>query len=389
MSDQNPEVVIIGIGQTQVGLLWDVSLRDLAVMAIQAARKEAGMLKPEVIYIGNMLAASASHQANLGALVTEYAGLTGAEGVTVEAAEASGAAALRMAYTAIRSGMVDCALALGVEKYTDITGPDLENYIAQSLDADYEAAEGMTPVSQAALLMQRYMHEYQPTREALAAFPMVAHANGANNPNAMYRKAISQEAYIRSGMVSDPLNMFDVAPYADGAAAVLLIRADKIPDDILNPPVRLAGASLVVDRLAVHDREDPLFWSAAALSVKRACDQAGINLDDVDFFEYADITTLHAILSLEAAGFAPRGEGWKFGLDGSLALNGRLPVATLGGYKARGHALGASGLYSAVEAVLLLRGQAGASQVPDARVGMIQALGGPAATAVTHILKKW
>ena len=388
MSDQNLDVTIIGVGQTQVGLIWDVSLRDLAVRAIQAARKEAGMLKPEVIYIGNMLAASASHQANLGALITEYAGLTGAEGTTVEAAEASGAAALRMAYTAIRSGMVDSALALGVEKYTDITGPDLENYIAQSLDADYEAAAGLTPVSQAALLMQRYIHEYQPAREALAGFPMTAHANGVNNPNAMYRKAISQEAYLRSGMVSDPLNMFDVAPYADGAAAVLLTRSDKLPNNLLNPPVRLAGASLVVDRLAVHDREDPLYWSAAALSVKRACDQAGINIDEVDFFEYADITTLHAILSLEAAGFAPRGEGWRLGLDGSLALNGRLPVATLGGYKARGHALGASGLYSAIEAVLQLRGQAGASQLPDAKIGMIQGLGGPAATAVTHILKK-
>jgi acetyl-CoA C-acetyltransferase len=314
--------------------------------------------------------------------------LTGAEGTTVEAAEASGAAALRMAYTAIRSGMVDSALALGVEKYTDITGPDLENYIAQSLDADYEAAAGMTPVSQAALLMQRYIHEYQPAREALAGFPMTAHANGVNNPHAMYRKAISQEAYLRSGMVSDPLNIFDVAPYADGAAAVLLTRSDKLPNNLLNPPVRLTGASLVVDRLAVHDREDPLYWSAAALSVKRACDQAGINIDEVDFFEYADITTLHAILSLEAAGFAPRGEGWRLGLDGSLALNGRLPVATLGGYKARGHALGASGLYSAVEAVLQLRGQAGASQLPDAKIGMIQGLGGPAATAVTHILKK-
>lgn len=388
MGEQYPEVAIVGIGQTPVGLLWEISLRDLAVQAVQAARKDAGMLKPDVIYIGNMLAATASHQANLGALVTEYAGLGGAEGTTVEAAEASGAAALRLAYTAVRSGMVDCAMALGVEKFTDVTGSDLDNFIARSLDAEYEATEGLTPVSQAALLMQRYVHEYQPTREALAGFPMVAHANGAHNPYAMYRKAISREAYLRSGMVAEPLNMFDVAPYADGAAAVLLTRSDRLPDTLLNPPVLIAGASLVVDRLAVHDREDPLFWTGAALSVQRACEQAGITAGEVDFFEYADISTLHAILALEAACFAPRGEGWKWGMEGALGLTGGLPAATLGGYKARGHALGASGVYSAVEAVLQLRGQAGAAQVADAQVGMIQGLGGMAATTVTHVLKR-
>ena len=389
MTAIDKDVVIVGIGQTNVGLLWDQSLRGLATQAIQSARKEAGMVRPDVIYVGNMLAASASHQANLGALLSEYAGLTGVEGVTVEAADASGSAAVRMAYTAIQSGMVDCAMAVGVEKYTDITGPDLENMIAQALDADYEASEGLTPLAQASLLMQRYMYEYQPEREALAGFALTAHANAEHNPHAMYRKAIRLETYLRSTSTDEPLNMFDIAPYADGAAAVILTRADKLPEGMFFAPVRVIGSSLVVDHLAVHDREDPLFWSGAALSVQKACTQAQVSLEDVDFFEYADISTLHAILSLEAAGFAQRGEGWRMGLNGVLGLHGRLPVATLGGYKARGHALGASGVYQAVEAVLQLRDQAGEAQVPDAKVGMIQGLGGPAATSVTHILKKW
>lgn len=389
MISNNIEVVIVGIGQTDVGLLWEESLRGLATQAIQAARQDAGMLKPEVLYVGNMLAASASHQANLGALLTEYSGMVGVEGVTVEAADASGAAALRMAYTAIKSGMIDCAMAVGVEKYTDITGADVDNIVAQILDADYEASEGLTPMAQASMLMQRYIYEYQPTREALAGFAMTAHANAVANPHAMYRKAIRLETYLKSGAVDEPLNMFDIAPYADGAAAVLLTRADKLPEGLLNAPVRIVGSSLVVDRLAVHDREDPLYWSGAALSVQKACDQAGITPNDVGFFEYADITTLHAILSLEAAGFAPRGNGWRMAADGNLSLTGSLPVATLGGFKARGHALGASGLYQTVEAVLQLRGQAGGSQVVGAKMGMIQALGGPAATSVTHILKKW
>ncbi|MFH1446153.1 MAG: thiolase family protein, partial [Chloroflexota bacterium] len=172
-------------------------------------------------------------------------------------------------------------------------------------------------------------------------------------------------------------------------AAVLLTRADNLPDNLLHPPVRISGASLVVDRLATHDREEPLVWLAAALSIQRACLQAGIQVDDVDFFEYADITTLHAILSLEAAGFAPRGEGWKMAGDGKLDLNGKLPVATMGGFKARGHPLGASGTYQAVEAVLQLRGQAGANQIPNAQRGLIQCLAGPASTAVAHVLERY
>ncbi|MCJ7693828.1 MAG: thiolase domain-containing protein, partial [Anaerolineaceae bacterium] len=354
MTENRPEVVIVGIGQTPVGEHWETSLRELAVKAVQAARVDAGGLRPEVLYVGNMLAASASHQANLGALISEYSGMVGIEGVTVEAAEASGGAALRLAYTAILSGMVDVAMAVGVEKYTDVVGPDLDAFISQMLDADYEAAEGLTPISQAGLLMQRYIHAYQPTREALAGFPMIAHANGVNNPNAMFRKTIKADTYLNAALSSDPFNMFDIAPYADGSAAVILTRADKLPKNLPNPPVCISGASIMIDRLALHDREDPLFWSAAAHSVESACAQAGVSPDAMDFFEYSDITTLHAILSLEAAGFANRGEGWRLGLDGSLALKGKLPVATMGGYKARGHALGATGVYQAVEAVTQL-----------------------------------
>lgn len=388
MNTIRQDVVIAGIGQTDVGELWDVSLRDLGVRAIQAAREDAGGLVPQALYIGNMLAASASHQANLGALLCEWAGLKGAEGSTVEAADASGGAALRMAYMAVASGMVDVAAAVGVEKATDVLGSDIESLSTRNLDADYEANEGQTPVGQAALLMQRYLYENQFPREALAAFPVIAHANAVNNPHAMYPKPIKTESYLKSGAVNGPFNLYDVAPLADGAAAVVLTRAELLPKGLAHPLVRLVGSSLVVDRLALHDRQDPLFFEAAAVSVQRACLKAGISLADVDFFEYSDITTLHAILSLEAAGFAQRGQGWKLASDGNLLLTGSLPVATLGGHKARGNPIGAAGVYQAVEACLQLRGEAGESQVPHARFGMIQSLAGTGSTAVTHILER-
>ncbi|MFZ3151873.1 MAG: beta-ketoacyl synthase N-terminal-like domain-containing protein [Anaerolineaceae bacterium] len=388
MAEQRPEVYVAGIGQTDVGELWNVSLRDLAVQAVRAAQKDAGGLKPQAVYVGNMLAASTAHQANLGALICEYANLSGSEGITAEAADASGGAALHLAYNAIRSGMVDIALAIGVEKATDVLGSNIDSLSVRNLDADYEASEGQTPIGQAALLMQRYLYENQFPREALAAFPMLAHSNAVNNPHAMYPKSIKLESYLESSLLVEPFNLYDIAPLADGAAAVLLTRKELISLDLEHPLVKIVGSSLVVDRLALHDRADPLFFEAAAVSVFRACQKAGISVADVDFFEYSDITTLHALLSLEAAGFAPRGQGWKLATDGSLTLDGSLPVATLGGHKARGNPLGAAGVYQAVEACLQLRGEAGKSQVPQAHIGMIQSLAGTGSTAVTHILER-
>ena len=383
-----PEVVIVGVGQVPVREHWDVSLRELAGRALRAARKDAADLQPQAIYVGSMLAASASHQANLGALVCEVAGLAGqAEGVTAEAAEASGAAALNLAWQAVRSGMVDVAAVVGVEKVTDVVGSGQElSLLGASLDADYEASEGLTPAGQAALLLQRYLYEHQFPREVLQGFPLIAHSNAINNPNAMFRKALTAKAYNQAATVANPLNAFDMAAHADGSAALILTRADRVPKNLGHKPVKLLSSNLIAGRLAVHDRPDPLFFEAAAVSVGQACFKANVSLANLDFFEYSDNSTLHALLSLEAAGFAPRGQAWKLAMDDSLTLGGSLPVATMGGHMGRGFPLGASGVYQAVEACLQLRGEAGANQISHARYGMIQSLAGTGSAAVTHIL---
>ncbi|MCD4672748.1 MAG: thiolase domain-containing protein [Anaerolineaceae bacterium] len=380
------EVVIAGIGQTPVGEHMEVSLRTLAARAIQAARADAGGLRPQAMYIGNFLASVLSGQSNLGALFTSNSGLEGIEGVTVEAAGASGAAAFRMAYLAVLSGFVDTAIVVGAEKCTDVTSQDLETAMMQSVEYDYEVSGGLTLTAQAALLTQRYMHEYDLPQDGLAEFSLLAHANAVHNPNAMYRRAISPAVYQRAGMVSTPLNMFDVAPYADGAAAVILTRPGLLPKGAARRPVRVVGSSLITDSLALHDRHDLLAFRAAELSVERACRQTGILPGDVDFFELFDAFTIYALLSLEAAGFARHGEGWKLGRNGKLALDGELPISVMGGLKGRGRPVGATGVYQIVEAVQQLRGQAGENQIPGARRALVQALGGAASTAVTHVL---
>ncbi len=388
------DVIIVGIGQTEVGEHWDIGLRDLAFAAIQDAIKDSGGLKPQALFVGNMLAPNLSNQAHLGVLIADFAGLLGIEAVTVEAAGASGGAALRQGYLAVKSGLVDVALVVGVEKMTDVVGVKVEEALATAADSDFEAVQGLTPTAQAALLMQRYMHEYNVPADGFAGFAITAHANGAGNPHAMFRKPIKLETYQKAEPIAPPLNMFDAAPNADGAAALVLTRREwyhprrGLPADWPHPLVKISASATASDTLALHDRKDPLFFEAAHLATGRVIKQAGMALDQIDFFEYHDSYSIYAALALESSGFAIRGHGWKLAADGRIALTGNLPCVTMGGLKARGFAGGASGVYQAVEAATQLRGQAGACQVKNARVGMIQSLGGPASTAVVHILER-
>lgn len=381
------EVVIAGVGQTAVGEKWDISLRELAFYALDAARADAGGLRPQALYLSNSLAPALSHQSHLATLVADFSGLNGIEAATVEAAGASGGIALRQAYMAVASGMVDIAMALGVEKMSDQTVSGVNAAEATTTDSDYEAEHGLTPTSQAALLMRRYIHEYDVPDFAFGGFPIIAHANGAHNKYAMFQRAIKPELYQRVGMVSDPMNMFDIAPAADGAAAVIVTRPELLPSEFLHPLVRISGSSVVTDTLALHDRPEPLQFNAVRLSVERVCRAAGKLPTDVDLYEIFDAFSIYAALSLEAAGFAEPGKGWQIAQNGKLNLDGELPISTFGGLKARGNPYGATGVYQAVEAVLQLRGDAGGNQVQGAKVAMIQSVGGPASTVATHLIE--
>ena len=377
----NNHIVIAGIGQTAVSEHWEFSIRELAHFALEAAIKDAGGLRPQALFVGNMLAPNISRQAHLGALIADFSGLIGIEAVSVEAAGASGGAALRQGYLAVKSGMIDVALIIGVEKFTDMVDAGVEDALATATDSDFEAVQGLTPTSQAAMLMRRYMHEFDIPADGLAGFPVTAHANGVGNPNAMFQRAIKAETYARAGMISEPLNMFDAAPTADGAAAIILTRPELLPANFHHPLVRIAGSASTSGMLTLHDRRDPLSFDAAKRSVEEALQKAEVTREQISFFEYHDAYSIYAALSLEAAGFAERGKGWELARDGEIALDGSIPCATMGGLKARGFPGGATGVYQAVEAASRLR-----STHETDEVALIQSLGGPASTAVTHLL---
>jgi acetyl-CoA C-acetyltransferase len=199
----------------------------------------------------------------------------------------------------------------------------------------------------------------------------------------MFRKPITKETYEKGRMVADPVSLFDASPIGDGAAALLLVPAANAPT-----AVRVVGSAVSTDTLAIHDRKDPLWLKAAEESAARAYRQAGLGPEDVDLFELHDAFSIMAALSLEACGFAARGKGVRLGLAGEITPTGRIPICTMGGLKARGHPVGATGLYQLAEATLQLRGEAGAAQIDGARVALTQNIGGSGATIATHILSR-
>ena len=377
------DVVIIGIGQTPVGEHWDKSLRHLAHDAIIAALEDADLGAADALYVGNMLSGELAGQEHLGALIADFIGLRGIEAMKIEAACGSGAAAVRVGMMAVASGMHDVALACGVEKMTDAIGGVTTSGLAMAADQEYEVSQGISFVGLNALLMRRYMHNFGVSKDAFAAFTINAHRNGVNNPNAMFCSPVSEAAYAKAGMIADPINLLDSSPICDGAACVVLAPADLFCS---RAKARILASAVATDSLAVHDRRDPMALDAVTLSTQRALAQARLTHADVDLFEVHDAFSIMAALSLEAAGFAKPGQAVQMAKAGEIAIGGRLPIATMGGLKARGHPVGATGVYKIVEVAQQLTGQAGANQVQGAAVGMAQNIGGSGATVVTHIL---
>ena len=384
------EIAIIGIGQTPVSEHWDKSLREIAGEAVFAALNDANRDTADGLFVGNMMSGILSHQENLGALIADWVGLRGVEAMKVEAACGSGAAALRAGIMAVGSGMMQSALVVGVEKMTETGTAEATAALATAADADYEAAEGLSFVAINALVMRRYMYEYGWKHSDFAPFSINAHANAVNNPHARLQEPITEQDYQKARMVADPINLLDASPMGDGAAAVYIVPADSVHTSAWHngrPPVRIIGSGSATDTVAVHDRHEPTWLFAAHESAQRAYKQAGVTPADIDFFELHDAFSIMAALSLEACGFAERGQGPRLALDAEIFLKGRLPVATMGGLKARGHPVGATGMYQIVEAVQQLRFEAGSNQIDGVEIGMTQNIGGSGSNIITHILK--
>jgi len=377
-------VALIGFGQIPVVKQQPRTLRQMGAAVVRAALSSAGADPTEVgaLYASSMLSDELQGQKQIAALIADEAGLAGVEALDLRAATASGAAALRMAWLAVACGVVDLAVAVGVEKMSDgIPTPIL----AKALDAQREVPDGATLISQNALLMSLYRERHQMPDDGLTHFSVNAHANARHNPNALFQtKTITAEDVLASRLISPPIRLLDCSPICDGAAAVVLAPLD-VSIRYTKQPVQILASSAATDRFRIAERPDPLALEAARHSAQAAYTQAGLAPGDMDFYEVHDAFSIMACLLVEAAGFAKPGEGWRLAAEGEIRPNGRIPLASRGGLKARGHPIGATALYQVCEIVQQLTGQAGGNQLENPRIGLMQSVGGAGVTVLTHI----
>lgn len=375
-------VSIIGIGQLPIQKESTHTLRQMGATAVRQAMAHARIDHTDALFAGNMLSDELQSQKHIAALIADEAGLIGIEALQVRAATATGAAALRMAYFAVSSGQADIAIAVGVEKMSSGVATPV---LAKALDARKEVPTGDTLISKNAELMGMYMTRYSVPEDGLTGFSVNAHANALHNPNALFHKLITTADILNSRPISPPIRLMDCSPICDGAAAVVLVPTEHARRYPHAQPVHLLASSVATDRFRVGDRANPLRLSAARLSAEKAFSQTNRSLADVDLFEVHDAFSIMACLLLEAVGFARPGEGWRLAANGRIRPDGDIPIATMGGLKARGHPIGATAVYQTCEIYLQLTGQAGATQIPHAKTALLQSVGGAATTVLTHI----
>jgi acetyl-CoA C-acetyltransferase len=375
------QIEIVGVGRTRAEEKWNWGLVDLAVKAAGCALDESRGAAPTAVIAANALGAALGDQRNLGAFVSSRLGLSDVETYTVSTDEASGGSALRLAAALIDAGLHETVLAVGAEKTSDTLPDELETVRATGLDAVREAGFGFGPLIASALGMRRYLDLHAVPRELFYHLARTAHRHAATNPLAFFPWPLTEEQYMRSPIVAAPLTVCDNAPLCDGAAAVLLRRAGAGCTGL-----KLLGSSAISGPTGIAVAIESLTLGAAKRSAAEALAAAGVLLGDISVFDLHDSSAFLAALSIESIGLAAPGCALHAAAEGAFHLDGRAPMWTFGGLKARGNAPGAAGLYQVAEAVLQLRGAAKKNQVPGARLALVQCLGSLGATAVAHVL---
>ena len=379
------DVYVVGVGMTKVGRHVDRSLRDLAAEAAFKAIEEAKGEKPEAIVVGNMLS-SLIEQENLASLIADYMGLRGISGFKVEGACGSGGAAVLAAYSLISSGLFKRVLVVGVEKLNERPTPDTSRGLAWAADADYELIYGISFAGLNALVMRYYMNKHNVSREEMALWAVLMHENGYYNPYAHLRKKITVEDVINSPIIADPIRLYDACPISDGAAALYLASGD-VAKKLNDTPIKIAGIGNALDSTDLSSRYELDELMASKLSTQRALAMAKVNLKDIDVAEIHDAYSIVAMLSIEGIGFAPKGKAPKLLAEGRFRPGDKPTLNASGGFKSRGHPVGATGVYQVAEVVMQLRGDFPGVKV-NGEVGLTQNIGGVGSNITTIILKR-
>ncbi|MBI2060949.1 MAG: thiolase family protein [Nitrospirae bacterium] len=400
------KVMVVGVGMTHFGKFPDRSLKDLAREAVESALKNAGMDKGalQAAYVGNAMAGLMSGQECIrGQVLLRPLGIEAIPIVNAENACASSSTAFHLGWMAVASGMIDVALALGVEKLYDedkkksfralgsAVDVEMMAQIAEALKASSDKPAPGEAGSQRSLFMDFYamvarmhMDRFGTKKEHFAKIAVKNHYHGSLNPHAQYRERVTVDEVMGSPPVVEPLTRMMTSPIGDGAAAAIVCD-EATARRFTTKPIHVRASVLVSGK----DRSfgEPGIVERAA---RKAYEIAGLGPKEISVAEVHDATSTAELLAYEELGLCAEGEGGRLVDEGATTLGGRIPVNTSGGLCSKGHPVGATGIAQISEVVWQLRGEAGDRQVAGANVGLTQngggALGNEAAAMAVHIL---
>lgn len=373
------KIVVAGIGLIRVKEYWERPIQSLFAEAAFKAMEDAEVEEIDGLYVGNMGGALMQDQLNMGAIMADAIEQTGTHAVRIEAGSASGGVAFHEAVKAVASGYSDCVLVAGVEKMSDVLPVIVNTSLALVEEQEYTAYTGITKAGMSALVHRLYLANYA-TPEEVGMMAVKSHDHAAGCRHAQYPFKMSIERLISSPMEADPIHMMECSGVGDGAAAIILRSADK--------GIQVVGSAVATDYSGLTQRDDLLTLNAVKNAANKAYKMAGIKPKDLDLVEVQDDFTINGILSLEGLGITQKGKAAKLVAEGGTEREGKIPSNTFGGLKARGNPLGATGIYQVAEVAMQLRGIAGDQQVPGAKIGLAQNMGGLASICAVNILRR-
>jgi acetyl-CoA C-acetyltransferase len=387
--DGKPLVSIVSAGLSKFGKNEGLYARELFAEAVKEAFDRCPRLEPKrdikAMFVGHMGEAY-EHQGHMGAAAADWAGLLNIPATRTEAACASSGAALRSGIYAVLSGLADIVLVGGVEKMTHRSTAEVTEYLAMASDYPFEQWHGITFPALFALMATAHMHQYGTTERQMAMVAVKNHYHGSLNPKAQMQKEITVETALASRVVASPLKLYDCSLITDGASCLILTKPD-LAKRFTDQPVHIIGTGQASDTIGLYERQTLTSLLAAKLAAKTAYEMAAVTPDDIDVAEVHDCFTIAELMAHEDLGFCKAGMGGKLAESGETRLDGRLPVNTSGGLKAKGHPVGATGTAQAYEIYLQLTGQAERRQVKNAKTGLTHNVGGSGATATVHIYR--
>ncbi|HWI54301.1 MAG TPA: thiolase domain-containing protein [Desulfobacteria bacterium] len=383
------KVGVLGTGKTKHGVHYDRSLRDLMVEAGRKAIQDSGLDPKDIdlLVVGNAASIGFNNENNISGMIGDHLGLVPKPNVRCEAACGTGGWAAHIATLGILSGLYKTALVIGGEKMSDVTTAVSTGVIAQAADAKEEYFGGHTFPAGVAMYAARYMARFGCSEADMAHVAVKNHYYGARNPDAQLRFECTVEEVLKSPYVAKPLHLFEVCPTTDAASAVVLCHED-IMKSSNKPQVYMTGTAVgsgtyynTVDQL-----EDN--WALVKGPVDQAYEMAGVKPGQINIAEIYNAFSVQEILGLEAAGFAPYGEGWKLVADGQTHHDGRFPINISGGVLSKGHPLGATGTSEIVDVVQQLRGDFPGVKVKDPEFGLSINRGGPGSVCVCYVYQR-